>query len=102
MRDRIVAVSPSFWILLANSPRGPFGRNLGDLECTGKVNPGLQTLRAEFASSIFLEGEPDHPGVGGLGHGGSSARSHSGSSDLGGMTLRSPKSLTAPGATVTS
>jgi hypothetical protein len=39
-------------ILLANSDRGPFGRNPGKLGSAGKANPRRQIPRAEFANSI--------------------------------------------------
>jgi hypothetical protein len=45
-------------ILLANSDRGPFGRNLGERERAGKANPGRQTPRAEFANRIPSVGKP--------------------------------------------
>ena len=40
------------WILLVNSPRGPFGRNPGKLERAGKVSSGRWATLAEFARSI--------------------------------------------------
>ena len=40
------------WILLVNSPRGPFGRNPGKLERAGKVSSGRWATLAEFAKSI--------------------------------------------------
>ena len=40
------------WILLVNSPRGPFGRNPGKLERAGKVSSGRWATLVEFAKSI--------------------------------------------------
>jgi hypothetical protein len=39
-------------ILLANSRRGSFGRNVGKLEHAGEANPVRLAPRAEFANSI--------------------------------------------------
>jgi hypothetical protein len=45
-------------ILLANSRRGSFVRDLGKLGYAGKASPGRQTPRAEFANRIHGYSRP--------------------------------------------
>jgi hypothetical protein len=48
-------------ILSANSPRGSFDRNLGELEHAGRANPGRLAPRAEFPDSIRCCSRPKLP-----------------------------------------